>query len=225
MSHVLRSGILSVLTAILTLLSSHTVWAQPATVNGNLLTIPAVSSGNEILELVLEVQQGTDPLQLHIAERKVASATNSTDLAIFDGSILAIPVVLVGGARYRVNLIVLTPDLLAVQDVELLSDEDQSQSCQRPEPDPSHGSNNPQITSDGLMVLPAEIFDGGPGIDGIPAISAPRFSHPSKQPQLLNEDLGVGVKIGNQVRAYPHSILDWHEIVNDQFVIDGLGES
>ena len=26
----------------------------------------------------------------------------------------------------------------------------------------------------------------------------------------------VGVKVGDEVRAYPHLILDWHEIVNDQ---------
>jgi len=29
------------------------------------------------------------------------------------------------------------------------------------------------------------------------------------------------VKIGDEVRAYPHNILDWHEIVNDQFTING----
>ena len=31
----------------------------------------------------------------------------------------------------------------------------------------------------------------------------------------------MGVKIGNEVRAYPHSILNWHEVVNDLFIYEG----
>jgi hypothetical protein len=34
----------------------------------------------------------------------------------------------------------------------------------------------------------------------------------------------VGVKIGDETRAYPHDILDWHEVVNDRFSMDGSPE-
>ena len=27
--------------------------------------------------------------------------------------------------------------------------------------------------------------------------------------------------LGDDIRAYPHNILNWHEVVNDQFVMDG----
>ncbi len=217
-------GILSALLTTVSLLSSHALWAQPATVNGNLLTIPAVILGDETLEVVLEVQQGTDPLQLWLVESKPVSASGFTDPAIFEGSSLQIPQVLVGELRYRVNLTALSTDILVLQDVVLLMDEEQSSSCQRPEPDPSHGPNNSQLNSNGFLVPPSEILDGGAGFDGIPAVSEPRFNHPSTQPQIPDEDLVVGVKIGDQARAYPHAILDWHEIVNDRFVIDGASE-
>ncbi|MBL4573471.1 MAG: DUF3179 domain-containing protein [Gammaproteobacteria bacterium] len=220
-----KPRILTLLLATFILIGSQGLWAQPATINGNLLTIPAVTLGNETLEIVLEIQQGTDPLQLRFVESKLVLAAGFTDLAIFDGSNLEIPQVLVGGVRYRVNLTVLTAETLVLQDVVLLSSEDQSPSCQRPEPDPSHGPNNPQLNSDGFLVPPSEILDGGAGFDGIPAISDPRFNHPSTQTELLDGDMVVGVKIGDQVRAYPHRILDWHEVVNDRFVVEGASES
>lgn len=213
--------LLSSLLALLTLFGSHALWAQPATVNGNLLTIPAVSFGGETLEIVLEVQPGTDPLQLRFIGSKSVSATDFIDHAIFDGSSLEIPQLLVGGVRYRVGLTSLSAEILVLQDVQLLEDEKQSPSCQRPEPDLSHGPNNPQLNANGFLVPPDEIFDAGAGFDAIPAISEPRFNHPSTQTELLDGDLVVGVKIGNQIRAYPHSILDWHEVVNDQFIVEG----
>lgn len=62
----------------------------------------------------------------------------------------------------------------------------------------------------------SEIRDGGPGVDGIPSIDSPIFVGASMAPSILSDDLLViGIKIGEDVRAYPHYILDWHEIVND----------
>lgn len=60
-----------------------------------------------------------------------------------------------------------------------------------------------------------EVYDGGPGKDGIPALLNPIFVSAQEASYLSDNDLVIGVKIGNEIRAYPHPILDWHEIVND----------
>jgi hypothetical protein len=64
------------------------------------------------------------------------------------------------------------------------------------------------------------------GFDAIPAIDNPAFaSHGASTGQdeftfLKEEGLVVGFTEGDKVRAYPHAILSWNEIVND--VIDDL---
>jgi hypothetical protein len=60
-----------------------------------------------------------------------------------------------------------------------------------------------------------EVRDGGPGKDGIPAITGSDFGSPGEVNYLSDDDLVLGFVDGNDVRAYPHSILDWHEIIND----------
>lgn len=60
-----------------------------------------------------------------------------------------------------------------------------------------------------------EVRDGGPGKDGIPSVDQPKFASVSATQYLADGDLVIGVRIGNEIRAYPHPILDWHEIVND----------
>ncbi|MEM7656398.1 MAG: DUF3179 domain-containing protein [Bacteroidota bacterium] len=63
----------------------------------------------------------------------------------------------------------------------------------------------------------SEVRDGGPGKDGIPSIDEPEFvSIADASTFLLDSDLVVGVKQGDTYRAYPHIMLDWHEIVNDE---------
>ena len=70
---------------------------------------------------------------------------------------------------------------------------------------------------DGAWLLPAdEIFDGGPGKDGIPAVDAPQFDPAAQASALAPEELVVGIAVDGVYRAYPHTILDWHEIVNDE---------
>lgn len=75
--------------------------------------------------------------------------------------------------------------------------------------------NNP--SSDWLIPL-SEVKDGGPGKDGIPSVDAPKFVNASDaSAAYLNDgDLVIGVVIGDDIRAYPHSIMDWHEVVNDE---------
>ncbi|WP_299122050.1 DUF3179 domain-containing protein [uncultured Winogradskyella sp.] len=73
--------------------------------------------------------------------------------------------------------------------------------------------------SDPWSIPVGEVRDGGPGKDGIPSIDNPMFDIASSVNYLSDDELVVGIKIGDMVKAYPHFILDWHEIVNDD--LDG----
>ena len=70
------------------------------------------------------------------------------------------------------------------------------------------------------LISQSEVVDGGPGKDGIPSVDVPQFDPVSATSYVADDRRVVGIRIGNEVRAYPHQILDWHEIVND--VIDGV---
>ena len=61
----------------------------------------------------------------------------------------------------------------------------------------------------------ADVFDGGPGRDGIPALENPGFTTADNASILFDTDLVLGYKNGDDIRAYQHIVLDWHEIVND----------
>ncbi len=76
------------------------------------------------------------------------------------------------------------------------------------------GVTTPTNTNEWLIPT-SEILDGGPGKDGIPSIDNPIFEPVGTATVLQDDELIVGIKEGNVARAYPHSILDWHEIVND----------
>ncbi len=68
----------------------------------------------------------------------------------------------------------------------------------------------------GNAIVPeGEILSGGPPKDGIPAILKPEFIPADKASYLEPDDQVIGVVIGNQARAYPIKILNWHEAVND----------
>jgi hypothetical protein len=63
-----------------------------------------------------------------------------------------------------------------------------------------------------------DIYDGGPGKDGIPAILKPKFisAEEADKTQLKKDDRVLGYVHNGQARAYPIKILNWHEIVNDR---------
>ena len=61
-----------------------------------------------------------------------------------------------------------------------------------------------------------QVFDGGPGKDGIPSIDNPRFTLASEVNFLDEDETVLVIKRGDQLKVYPHSILNWHEIVNDE---------
>lgn len=60
-----------------------------------------------------------------------------------------------------------------------------------------------------------ELRSGGPPKDGIPAILNPIFVQAKMASFLHDEDRVLGLSDGNQAKAYPVKILNWHEIVND----------
>ncbi len=61
------------------------------------------------------------------------------------------------------------------------------------------------------------VQDGGPGKDGIWALMNPSFRPVESTSYLLEDDLVLGINFEGTVKAYPHRILDWHEIANDMF--------
>ena len=78
-------------------------------------------------------------------------------------------------------------------------------------------STGPGSTSTGgTWLIPSDqIKDGGPGKDGIPALTNPAMISVAAASYINDNDLVIGIKIGNEIRVYPHAILDWHEIIND----------
>jgi len=60
-----------------------------------------------------------------------------------------------------------------------------------------------------------EIVWGGVMKDGIPALVNPAFVAAKDADWLWDGELVFGVEIGGDVRAYPHRIMDWHEMAND----------
>ena len=62
----------------------------------------------------------------------------------------------------------------------------------------------------------SEIFSGGVGKDGIPALTNPEMVAPgaSEAGYLLVDDRVIGLVIGQEALAIPLNIMWWHEIVN-----------
>mgnify|MGYP006309504195 FL=1 len=66
-------------------------------------------------------------------------------------------------------------------------------------------------------LVPQEAFVcGGVPRDAIPSIDQPRLARPSQSGGLADSALVVGVEIDGDARAYPLSILNRHEIANDE---------
>jgi hypothetical protein len=66
-----------------------------------------------------------------------------------------------------------------------------------------------------LQIRSEEIVWGGVKKDGIPALSNPKMISAAEAVYLKDKDLVFGVEINGEARAYPHRIMDWHEMVND----------
>lgn len=83
--------------------------------------------------------------------------------------------------------------------------------------DNSNGNESQQNQNSGSWLIPIEeVRDGGPGKDGIPSIDSPNFTNANEVTFLNDNDLIIGIVNDNEIKAYPHIILDWHEISNDE---------
>jgi len=67
------------------------------------------------------------------------------------------------------------------------------------------------------LIPVTQIHHGGPARDGIPAIDRPRFIPASQAAYLQDRDRVLGINRNGVSKAYPIRILNYHEIVNDQF--------
>lgn len=59
-----------------------------------------------------------------------------------------------------------------------------------------------------------QILSGGPGKEGIPALTNPKFVD-LKDSGLSDDTLGIFINLNGDKRFYPFNIMVWHEIVND----------
>ena len=80
----------------------------------------------------------------------------------------------------------------------------------------------PEVQDNGWLVPSNQVL-ASTAQDGIPSIDDPKFislaptPDNSTNPDLVQDnELLIGVFIDAELRLYPHKILDWHEIVNDQ---------
>ncbi len=79
--------------------------------------------------------------------------------------------------------------------------------------------------NDSLWSVNTQYVHAGSGADGIQCIEDPtcvmagdiqvHAQHDTEPYYLKREDLIIGLRIGDEIRAYPHSILNVHEIAND----------
>ena len=75
---------------------------------------------------------------------------------------------------------------------------------------------------DDPLIPGEEIFHGGPPKDGIPSLDIPKFVKSSEATFLQDGDRVLALKRNGIAKAYPLRILNWHEIVNDQFGDEGI---
>ena len=72
------------------------------------------------------------------------------------------------------------------------------------------------VTNGEKHIVPLDkIKSGGPPPDGIPSIDDPKFTEAKNENHVSDSDIVIGLEINGEAKAYPLSILVWHEIVND----------
>lgn len=91
-----------------------------------------------------------------------------------------------------------------------------AQACEKNLTGGDNNSSSGQAGDDSWSIPLSEVHDGGPGKDGIPALLEPIFIEAGEADYLEEDDLVLGFVLGDDARAYPHNILDWHEIINDE---------
>lgn len=65
-------------------------------------------------------------------------------------------------------------------------------------------------------LIPEDQIFIGAGRDAIPAIDNPSFTTASEVTFLDDDELVIGIKVNGELKAYPHRIISYHEVVNDR---------
>lgn len=81
---------------------------------------------------------------------------------------------------------------------------------------PGPGDAAANFNLEPCLIPLAEIRSGGPAKDGIPALTRPETVSAASAGYLDGKERVIGVTIGDQARAYPLPILNWHENINDE---------
>jgi hypothetical protein len=70
----------------------------------------------------------------------------------------------------------------------------------------------------GPWIIPSEeIISLNLSSNAIPAINNPVFSEANEISYVSDDRLVIGIRENDIIRAYPHQVMDWHEVVNDTF--------
>lgn len=209
--------------ALLCLVPAGRALGQAAELEGNTLHLHEVVVGAQRFSVGLRLLPESDPLAFSVIDATELSGSFLDNPNRLTGTLLEIPALSVDGMLYWVEMrLQEEPELrLVVEDFGPVSggSGDDAQSCTRPEPDPSHGPDDPEIVN-GFSVSTQRLMDGGPAPDGIPSIDTPVFWPTPSNSALGPDQLVVGVILGGTPRAYSHHILNWHEIVNQNFLVD-----
>lgn len=86
------------------------------------------------------------------------------------------------------------------------------QSVGRPVPQQKYAT----LDLSNLQIPRNDIHSGGPGKDGIPSLTNPKFVPGARAGFMKPEDRVIGVAMDDNAKAYPLKILDFHEAVNDR---------
>ncbi len=89
-----------------------------------------------------------------------------------------------------------------------------SNSSQTIDSDPDTDPNEPSLTRQACEFPQKEIVSGGPGKDGIPALSNPPTVSTAEIDYMQDNDRVIVLRMGDRPVAVPHNILWWHEIAN-----------
>lgn len=76
-------------------------------------------------------------------------------------------------------------------------------------------ADEPYLLGDPIVAYRSFMMSGGPPPDGIPSIDQPSFVE-AHEVDMAPGDMVIGFVHEGEARAYPQSILVYHEIVNDQ---------
>jgi hypothetical protein len=204
---------------------------QTLSFDNGLLELPAVNINNKFFAVNFTVTETADGLDLQLADFSRLDSTvvtNSDEVSSFSGQTLSIPRLEIEGTVYLSEFRLTDLETISfslVSTVAAGTGENQQPppaTCEIT-PDRSNGDDDPVIDR-GWAADVRYVLDGGPGPDGIPPLELPNMDPPNFS-SVPPWELVVGVKIGDEFRAYPHRILDYHEVVNDYLFFDGGEET